>query len=370
MSHRFSIGLTALFCVTTIGLAIQPGESQELDLTPAAATADRLAPSATGIKLGETQTNRPRQSDTIAKIHTHQLAGKPAATLYVRNLPILTFLNDESATQNVPTSNFDVMHGNAKVGTQAAGMPDQNAAQAIQNFKAGSTDKAASADSMTRAAQIAAKLNQMYRDGVAADKIQVVWQPNKTAKVGQYVVQVDNLPIAAIDAATTYAETTRNAEQDALLVANRLRRLLGDANPIKSVKGKPVAVATAIVPTETAPVSRSTQSEWSVRKVIRGDASWYGPGFDGNLTASGETFNQQALTAAHPSLAFGTRIRVTNQYNGRSVIVRVNDRGPYAGGRILDLSAGAARKIGLDASGVAPVTLEILQRNSAIAVGS
>lgn len=91
-----------------------------------------------------------------------------------------------------------------------------------------------------------------------------------------------------------------------------------------------------------------------------GWASWYGPGFHGNYTASGEVFNQYAMTAAHPSLPFGTLVQVTNLDNGAAVTVRINDRGPYAGGRIIDLSKGAADAIGMIYSGEAYVALEIL----------
>ena len=87
-----------------------------------------------------------------------------------------------------------------------------------------------------------------------------------------------------------------------------------------------------------------------------GRASWYGPGFDGNRTASGEIFDQWALTAAHRTLPFGTRLRVTNTANGRSVVVRVNDRGPFVSGRVLDLSRAAADALGF--SGVATVRIE------------
>jgi rare lipoprotein A len=80
--------------------------------------------------------------------------------------------------------------------------------------------------------------------------------------------------------------------------------------------------------------------------------SWYGPGFHGNLTANGERFNQNGLTAAHKTLPFGTRLRVCHQ---RCAVVRVNDRGPYHGGRVLDLSKGAADAIGLTNSGVGNV---------------
>lgn len=78
-----------------------------------------------------------------------------------------------------------------------------------------------------------------------------------------------------------------------------------------------------------------------------GRASYYGAGFAGRPTASGERFNPSELTAAHRTLPFGTRVKVTNASNGRSVIVRINDRGPFHGGRVIDLSQEAARRIGL-----------------------
>ncbi|MDJ0572592.1 MAG: septal ring lytic transglycosylase RlpA family protein [Pleurocapsa sp. MO_192.B19] len=97
-----------------------------------------------------------------------------------------------------------------------------------------------------------------------------------------------------------------------------------------------------------------------IANVFGGQASWYGPGFHGRLTANGEVYNQNAFTAAHPSLAFGTRVKVTNLNNGRSVVVRINDRGPYAGGRVIDVSAAAANSLGMINSGVAPVEVTIL----------
>lgn len=94
----------------------------------------------------------------------------------------------------------------------------------------------------------------------------------------------------------------------------------------------------------------------------RGRASWYGSRFHGRRTASGERFNAYAHTAAHRSLPFGTRVRVTNLRNGRSVVVRINDRGPYSGGRIIDLSRAAAETIGMLRSGTAPVRVEVIGR--------
>lgn len=93
--------------------------------------------------------------------------------------------------------------------------------------------------------------------------------------------------------------------------------------------------------------------------VERGPASWYGPGFHGKKTASGERFNQHALTAAHPDLPLGVKAVVVNLENGRSVEVEINDRGPYARGRVIDLSKAAARELGMIEEGTAPVRIEV-----------
>ncbi len=86
-----------------------------------------------------------------------------------------------------------------------------------------------------------------------------------------------------------------------------------------------------------------------------GLASWYGPGFSGHRTASGERFNTGAFTAAHRSLPFGSRVLVTSRRTGRSVVVRINDRGPFVGGRVIDLSPAASHALGMN--GTEPVTL-------------
>ena len=92
--------------------------------------------------------------------------------------------------------------------------------------------------------------------------------------------------------------------------------------------------------------------------VESGTASWYGPGFAGNHTSSGEVYNMRDMTAAHQTLPLGTRVVVTNLENGRSVEVRINDRGPFAKGRIIDLSHAAAREIALVGPGTARVRVE------------
>jgi rare lipoprotein A len=94
------------------------------------------------------------------------------------------------------------------------------------------------------------------------------------------------------------------------------------------------------------------------KPIQSGAASWYGPGFHGKKTASGERFNTNALTAAHKTLPFGTEVRVTNERTGKSVVVRINDRGPYAHGSVIDLSKAAAEAVGIE--GVGQVTLAAL----------
>jgi rare lipoprotein A len=105
-----------------------------------------------------------------------------------------------------------------------------------------------------------------------------------------------------------------------------------------------------------APETTTTTVEHGIT-TQRGLASWYG---ESQMTASGERFDRHALTAAHRSFRFGTRVRVTNQRNGRSVIVRINDRGPYSHNRIIDLSEAAARELHMIDAGVVPVTLQVI----------
>jgi rare lipoprotein A len=98
-----------------------------------------------------------------------------------------------------------------------------------------------------------------------------------------------------------------------------------------------------------------------------GVASWYGPGFHGRRTANGEVFDQHELTAAHPNLPLGTRVVVTNLHNRRSVEVRVNDRGPFVGDRVLDLSYAAARALDMIGPGTAEVRIEVLEHAPQVA---
>ncbi len=112
-------------------------------------------------------------------------------------------------------------------------------------------------------------------------------------------------------------------------------------------------------------LAASQESKSAFRQV--GVASWYGPGFHGRTTASGERFDQNDLTAAHRKLPLGSEVRVTNLENGRTITVEINDRGPYAKGRVLDLSKAAARKLGMVEDGVAKVRIEATRQQLAAA---
>ena len=134
--------------------------------------------------------------------------------------------------------------------------------------------------------------------------------------------------------------------------------------PSRTVKAdagvpRPAAVTSpAVVANATPQMSSPVQKQHS--KLLKGVASWYGNQFDGRKTASGETFNQDEMTACHPSLPFGTEVRVVNLRNHKSVVVRITDRAELVKGRVIDLSHAAAEKLNMTSAGVARVSIEVL----------
>jgi rare lipoprotein A len=149
----------------------------------------------------------------------------------------------------------------------------------------------------------------------------------------------------------------------------------GDELPRATVLGTEVAIradstssdpgspspGSDLAPAPTLPEFKLPGSSLQVLQASTGQASWYGPGFYGSRTANGEKLRKGTLTAAHRTLPFGTRVRVTNLWNGRSAVVRINDRGPFHGNRVIDLAHGAAQELGVASSGVAKVKLEVLR---------
>lgn len=109
----------------------------------------------------------------------------------------------------------------------------------------------------------------------------------------------------------------------------------------------------------------SAQNNPVQRASEKGLAGWYGAPYDGQPSASGEIYHQEELTAAHRTLPFGTLVRVRRLDNQKSVVVRINDRGPFIQSRVIDLSRAAARRLGMNSAGLAPVELEVLDAPAA-----
>jgi rare lipoprotein A len=326
-------------------------------------------------KVGEqpSPSSKPPASDSVAKVHSHQISGRKAATLYVKNIPVLTFtgstatpLSDVKIGEQPTKSSSDSSAQAKALDASGAGLvPKFNSliapAQHLSTPFSGELDpgaleaNAASADPVWRATVVAARLNQLARNGLDAGKLSVVWdgatRSQNSIKGDRFLIKLDDTILATVDSSTRSAQPTRNIERDALQATNRLRQILGNADPLKEVAGKPAGEQRVAL--------------GSLQLRLSGFASWYGPGFHGNPSASGERFNQNAMTAAHRTLPFGTRVLVTNVDNGQSVVVRINDRGPYYGNRVIDLSTAAARMLGLIQSGVAPVRLEVLDSRAA-----
>ena len=140
--------------------------------------------------------------------------------------------------------------------------------------------------------------------------------------------------------------------------ARRIPRALRAARPaalaVCLVAGLAL-IAAASCAAKTAPRSMTPSG-----KAQRGMASWYGPKFHGRTTANGERYNMMDLTAAHKTLPFGTFVHVTNRANNKTIVVRINDRGPFVHGRIIDLSYAAAKVIGASSTGVVDVEVRVM----------
>lgn len=145
--------------------------------------------------------------------------------------------------------------------------------------------------------------------------------------------------------------------RDAAAIPETATSIAETAAPIIDPSIASSGASTAVAIATDTPDADDGSDGWQA--IGSGIASWYGARFAGHRTASGERFNPAEYTAAHRTLPFGTRVRVTNAA-GDSVIVRINDRGPYAAGRLIDLSQAAARDLGLTRPGSGRVTLEVL----------
>lgn len=268
-----------------------------------------------------TQKSAPATPTTVTQIHAHTLAGRTAATLYVRSIPVLTFVGEQT-------------------------------------------------NPVERANAVAAKINQLVASKVDANQITASW-----TRDGQSI-KVNGEELVKIDGSTILPDTTNNLAQDTLQATNRLRRLLGGAQPLNQptiarleltqpqqteqpIAKQPQVKKPQVAKQQATTIKPQQNTNVKVKATASGTASYYSYG-NSTRTATGERFNPQDLTAAHRTLPFGTRVRVTNNWNGRSVIVRINDRGPFIRGRIIDVSLGAARQLGMISTGIASVKVEVL----------
>ena len=313
------------------------------------------------VKVGEFQPlgGRSTSDDVITKIHPHTIGGRKAATLFIRNIPVLTFLGSQSV------SSVDTKVGAVRtLNTATNSSKLMSATQETDSPRI--HQRGYEHDPVYRAGLIAASINKLVRHHVDAKNITVTWQidspSDKTAPVspsaekqGRYVIKVSDEELVEINENNRLAGTTNSRAEEALQATNRLRRVIGNAPALSEIANLPKPPVIA-VPKQVQRVARG------VRRNIQGVASFYGRGFAGRPTATGERFNPGAMTAAHRTLPFGTRVRVTNTRNGRSVVVRINDRGPFIRGRVIDLSTAAARALGMINSGLAPVKIEVLGR--------
>lgn len=355
MNQRHLLTIATLF-MTVLGMpSISRAETGE-----GTDTASPETPSPDVIKVGEYQSkaSNPTSSDVVTEIHPHNLKGRQAATLFIHNIPVLTFVGSKP----LPTTE-GVKEG--VIGDTAAKLASESTPPSNQT----NTDKD---DPVHHASVVAARINQLIREKVNASDIIVSWKAgntdigvpqsqNKSASSEQtpgdrYIIRANGEELVEINDTTRLPDTTNNLEQDALQATNRLRRLIGNASPLSQILNLPARLPISI------PKLPSEINIGPVKITSRGVASYYGYDGSGNQTASGQRFNPEGMTAAHRSLPFGTRVRVTNTHNGRSVVVRINDRGPFIRGRVLDLSVAAARLLGMMGSGVAPVRIEVIGR--------
>ena len=307
----------------------------------------------------ESQTEPSAAKKLVTQVVSHKLEGRHAATVYIRQIPVLTFLGKSSA---VPSAISDT------------------SVKTIASLPQTQTN-----DPTHKANLLAEQINHLVHTNADASKITVNWKGEKklaSAKSGQnkssfvkhykndiFAIKASDSKLLEINEHTVLAGSTKNLAEDALQITNRLRRLIGYAPPVSKVENLPVREPLKVVREKNKPkiVSHHIRKRRNLRsrgrrRVLRGWASWYGYDGSGNRTATGERYNPEGLTAAHRSLPFGTRVRVTNTRNGRSVVVRINDRGPFIRGRIIDVSAGAARRLRMISSGVAPVRVEVVNR--------
>lgn len=302
--------------------SVIPASNAIADSAPTTATTSGQSAQQAFDNSAATATN----SRPIATTLIHDLNGREVVTLYLRGIPAMTFLGSQAS----PPIGVQVASG-ANLGISRSG---------------------ASTTAVVQANQLAERLNALHTRGVDAQTIRLAWNPS----LNSYRIFAGQDPrqdaLVTVNNSVIFPQGGKNLSKDALQITNLIRRQLGKAPALTTAEGRNYQPPTR--------VATSNFNSGAVRSLFTGMASWYGPGFHGARTASGERFDQFAMTAAHKTLPFGTLVRVTNLNNGRSVLVRINDRGPFTPGRTIDLSRGAAEVIGLVSSGVGSVRIEVM----------
>ncbi|MBE9117852.1 septal ring lytic transglycosylase RlpA family protein [Lusitaniella coriacea LEGE 07157] len=348
LSSRLTASVLTTILGTTLALAAEPFKAVAQERAENNAIASQPSEASTTIPStlqplegGEPTVAIPQQTtqviDRATRVYPHQWGERQAATLYLHNIPVLTFLSSAASNE----SRDKVANGQTATLVSTTATQEEKNTSVARNIQT-------STNPTERAIAVAHRLSDLNQNDFDAREITVGWNGDRAA----YIITASGEEIATIDNKTILPDTTRSLTQDALQATNRLRRLLGNAPPL----------AVGEIATRPEPSRAAQQAAARVVSRQQGMASWYGPGFHGRRSASGERFNQNAMTAAHRTLPFGTFVRVTNKNNGRSVVVRINDRGPFIRGRIIDLSVGAAKEIDMYSSGVAPVQVEVLER--------
>jgi rare lipoprotein A len=249
------------------------------------------------IKVGQPQTESGEDPVPLATLYSHFLDERPVVTVYLKELPILSF--------------------------QAH--PDH-------------------APPLLRASGLVADLNQLAHNHAQHADITLEWLEDAPSATEGYVIRLNGEELVRIDAGVLLTSTQSRYVDVALLATNRLRRLLFDAPPISA---PPVAeAATSPVPQDSLEPSLLPQAHLPAEEGL---ASWYK-----------HPHAAQTLTAAHRSLPMGTPVRVVNLENGREVVVQINDRGPFIPNRIIDLSHAAAAALNMLKAGVVPVQIQVL----------
>lgn len=253
------------------------------------------------LKIGEQKQSAPQP---IATLYAYLIDGRQAVTVYVRDLPIVTFV--EHPRLEPP---------------------------------------------LLRASSLVAQLNQMAQGSLEDTTITLAWTEPKSGDP-LYAVRVNGKELLRVDEGVLLVDNQRPVDT-ALLATNRLRRLLLGAPPLPAPVLPQLATlkAKTAAPPPPVPVQQQGVPLIKASLVQEGIASWY----DLHPT-------RNEMTAAHPTLPFGTVVRVTNLRNGRQVVVRINDRGPFIPNRIIDLSLRAAEALGMVQAGLAPVRVEVLPR--------